>query len=146
MKKGIVAAVVVVIVAIAAWYAFGNKNSNNNSSLYGNNNNSSANQTPANNNNTPQNNADTTQPESTNKVSIANMSFSPTQITVNKGDTVTWTNNDSTTHTVTSDSGSELDSGNIQPGSDFTHTFSQTGTFKYHCSIHPYMTGSVVVK
>jgi len=143
MKKGIVAAVVVVIVAIAAWYAFANKNSNNSSSLYGNNN-SSSNQTPANNTSTSSNN-ETTQPEATPKVSIANMSFSSDQITVVKGATVTWTNNDSTAHTVTSDSGSELGSGNIQPGSTYTHAFNQTGTFKYHCSIHPTMTGTVVV-
>jgi plastocyanin len=144
MKKGIAAVVVVVIVAIAAWYIFGNKNSNN-SSLYGNNNGSSATQTPANTNNSS-NNSSSSQPEATTKVTIANMSFSPDQITVDKGATVTWTNNDSTAHTVTSDTGTELSSDNIQPGSDYTHTFNQAGTYKYHCSIHPYMTGSVIVK
>jgi plastocyanin len=146
MKKGITAIVVVVIIAIAAWYIFGNKNSNN-SSLYGNNNGSSSTQTPANNNNTSNNSsASNTQPETTNKVTIANMAFTPPQITVNKGDTVTWANNDSIAHTVTSDTGSELGSGDIQPGSTYSHTFNTAGSFQYHCSIHPSMRGTIVVK
>jgi len=146
MKKGIVAVVIIVIIAVAAWLIYGGKNSNNNSSLYGSNNNagSSSNQTPT--NNSANNSASTDQTQSTNKVTIANMAFSPSQITVNKGDTVTWTNNDSTAHTVTSDTGSELNSGDIQPGSTYSHTFSQTGSYQYHCSIHPYMRATIVVK
>ena len=148
MKKGIVAVVVVVIIAIAAWYIFGNKNSNN-SSLYGNNNNSSAsNQTPSGSNNTPANGANSSQTQSTNKVTIANMAFSPSQITVNKGDTVTWTNNDSTTHTVTDDLSNVggPSSGDIAPGSTYSFTFTKSGSFQYHCSIHPSMRGTIVVK
>jgi amicyanin len=146
MKRGVIAVVVVVIIAIAAWILFANKdsyNKNNNGSQYGNNNNSATNQPPAANNNTSTNG---TQSESSGKVTIANMAFSPSQITVNKGDTVTWTNNDSMTHTVTSDTGSELDSGDIQPGSTYSHTFNQAGSFQYHCSIHPSMRGTIVVK
>jgi plastocyanin len=78
-------------------------------------------------------------------VSIANMSFSPASLTVYVGTTVTWTNNDAMAHTVTSD-GSSFDSGNIAPGGKYSRTFSTAGSFPYHCTIHPTMTGTVTVK
>jgi len=78
-------------------------------------------------------------------VNIAGFAFSPQTLTVAKGTTVTWTNNDSTTHTVTSDSG-VWDSNNLSPGKTFSYTFNQAGTFAYHCNIHPSMTASVVVQ
>ena len=80
-----------------------------------------------------------------NAVSIANFAFSPASITVKVGDSVTWTNNDSTTHTVTADDNS-FSSGDLAPGATFSFTFSKAGTFAYHCSIHPSMTGTVVVQ
>ena len=83
-------------------------------------------------------------PPSTNAVSIVNMSFSPSSITVSAGTTVKWTNNDNMTHTVTADDAS-FDSGNITSGSSSSKTFSTVGTYKYHCTIHPSMTGTVVV-
>ena len=73
------------------------------------------------------------------------MSFSASAITVTKGTTVTWTNNDNMTHTVTADDNS-FDSGNIGNGGTFSFTFKNTGSFAYHCNIHPSMTGSVTVK
>lgn len=79
-----------------------------------------------------------------NSVSIKNFSFSAATVTVASGTTVTWTNNDAVTHTVTADDGS-FDSGNIAPGAAFSHKFSTVATVKYHCSIHTMMTGSVVV-
>lgn len=85
-------------------------------------------------------------PEATNSVSIANFAFSPAAITVKKGVTVTWTNNDSTTHTVTEmDNLEGPNSGNVAPGKTYTFTYNTTGTFKYRCSIHPSMTGAVTV-
>ncbi len=78
-------------------------------------------------------------------VNISNFAFSPQTLTVAKGATVTWTNNDSTTHTVTSDSG-VWDSGDLAPGKTFNYTFNQTGTFPYHCNIHTYMTAKIVVQ
>jgi plastocyanin len=78
-------------------------------------------------------------------VSIKNMAFSPSSLTVATGTTVTWVNNDGITHTVTADNGS-FNSGNITPGNSFTHTFSAVGAVSYHCSIHPMMTGSVAAK
>jgi plastocyanin len=80
-----------------------------------------------------------------NAVSIQNMAFSPATITVSVGTTVTWTNNDATIHTVTSNTGL-FESGQLSKGSHFSHTFSTAGTFAYHCSIHPEMTGTVKVQ
>jgi plastocyanin len=83
-------------------------------------------------------------PASGNKVSIAGMSFSASSVTVTKGTTVTWTNNDNVAHTVTADDNS-FDSGNIAAGATYSHTFGATGTVNYHCTIHTSMKGSVVV-
>lgn len=77
-------------------------------------------------------------------VSIADMAFSPAAVDITTNMTVTWTNNDSETHTVTADDGS-FDSGDIAPGSSFSRTFTTSGTFAYHCTLHPTMTGSVAV-
>lgn len=77
------------------------------------------------------------------KVSIKNFAFNPASVTIKAGDTVEWTNDDSTTHTVT---GTDFDSGDLAPGSTFSHQFTSAGTFDYHCSIHTFMTGSVVVQ
>lgn len=82
----------------------------------------------------------------TNSVAIQNFAFSPAMITVKKGTTVTWTNKDSTTHTVTeSDGQSGPASGDVTPGSTYSYTFNTAGTYQYHCSIHPEMIGTVVV-
>ncbi len=78
------------------------------------------------------------------EVSIANFAFSPDTLTVKAGTTVKWTNNDTTTHTVTADDTS-FDSGNLDPGKSFSFTFKQAGTFSYHCSIHPTMKAKIVV-
>jgi plastocyanin len=77
-------------------------------------------------------------------ISIKNSVFGTGQtVVVKAGTTVTWVNNDDTVHTSTSDSGL-WDSGIIQIGSSFSHTFSTAGTFPYHCNVHP-MTGTIVV-
>jgi plastocyanin len=80
-----------------------------------------------------------------NVVTISNFSFSPATLNVAAGTTVIWTNKDSVTHTVTSDSGL-FNSGNLSPDSNFSYTFGSAGTFTYHCAIHTYMTGTVMVK
>jgi plastocyanin len=71
--------------------------------------------------------------------------FAPKTQYVNVGDTVTWTNGTDVSHTVTSDAGSELDSGEVADAATFEHTFAAEGTFAYHCTIHPYMTAKLVV-
>lgn len=80
-------------------------------------------------------------------ITIKNMMFTPPQISIQKGGTVTWTNDDSTVHTVTDDLNNVggPSSGDIQPGSTYSFTFNKTGSFQYHCSIHPSMRGTIVV-
>jgi len=78
-------------------------------------------------------------------VSIQSFAFGPSTLNIKKGTKVTWTNNDSVPHTVTSDSGSLLNSGTIPPGGSFSFTFTNTGSTGYHCTVHPMMKGSVVV-
>ncbi len=78
-------------------------------------------------------------------VSIQNYSFNPSPLTVKTGTKVTWTNNDSVPHTVTSDSAGVFNSAPIPPGQSFSYTFTAPGTVSYHCAIHPMMKGSVTV-
>ena len=75
---------------------------------------------------------------------ISSMAFSDPVITIKAGHTITWFNKDSITHTVTSDQGM-WDSGDILSGNSFSLTLKQPGTYSYHCSVHPFMTGSITV-
>lgn len=77
-------------------------------------------------------------------VTISGFAFGPASVNVNVGDTVTWTNQDGVTHTATA-AGGAFNTGPIANGESATVTFDQAGTFTYHCSIHPSMTGTVVV-
>ncbi len=79
------------------------------------------------------------------KVKIVNFAFMPSSVTVHVGDAVGWKNFAPIQHTTTSDTGL-WDSGALNPGSIFLVRFPKTGTFTYHCSIHPSMTGTVVVQ
>jgi plastocyanin len=80
-----------------------------------------------------------------NAVTIASFAFGPASLTVKVGTTVTWTNNDSVTHTVTADAGA-FASGPLAPGQSFQFTFRKAGTYTYHCSIHPTMTATIIVQ
>jgi len=76
-------------------------------------------------------------------VTIAGLAFSPHFMSNDAGDTVTWTNNDDVDHTAT---GSGFDTSTITSGGGTaTVTFDTAGTFQYHCTIHPSMTGTIVV-
>jgi plastocyanin len=77
-------------------------------------------------------------------VTISNFAFQPDSLQVAAGTTVTWTNADSTAHTVTSDTGA-FDSGALAPTASFTQTFMTPGTSTYHRQIHSFMTATVVV-
>jgi len=78
-------------------------------------------------------------------VMIAGFAFSPATVTIQVGDSVTWTNDDSTAHTATAGGGA-FDTGSLGNGESATVTFDTAGTFAYVCSIHPQMTGSVVAE
>ena len=78
-------------------------------------------------------------------VEIKDFSFSPASLTVKVGDTVTWTNQDSAGHSATADDGS-FDTGVLSQGESNTVTFSEAGSFPYHCTVHPNMKGTVVVE
>ncbi len=78
------------------------------------------------------------------RVTIQNFAFSPAELTVPVGTTVTWTNSDSTSHTVTSND-AVFESATLASGDTFDFTFTQAGEFPYHCSIHPSMTATIIV-
>jgi plastocyanin len=71
--------------------------------------------------------------------------FGPANVFINVDQAVTWANSSDAPHNVTSDSGTELASPDFNAGAMFSHTFAATGTFPYHCTIHTYMKGTVVV-
>jgi plastocyanin len=80
-------------------------------------------------------------------VVIDNFSFSPAQLSVAAGSTVTWENHDDMPHTIVNDATPrEFKSAPLDSGEHFSQTFSKPGTYKYFCSIHPHMTGTIVVK
>jgi plastocyanin len=79
------------------------------------------------------------------EASIDNFSFSPGTLTVAVGTTVTWTNRDDIPHTVVSTEG-VFKSKVMDTDEKFSYTFSKAGVFPYFCSVHPKMTGKVVVQ
>ena len=81
----------------------------------------------------------------TMEVKIDNFSFGPAALTIPAGTTVTWTNRDDIPHTVVSNDG-VFKSKVLDTDEKFSYTFSKAGTFPYFCSIHPKMTGKVVVQ
>jgi plastocyanin len=81
------------------------------------------------------------------EVKIDNFSFAPATLTVAAGATVTWTNRDDIPHTVVStDDPKTFKSKVLDTDEKFSFTFSKPGTFAYFCSIHPKMTGKVIVQ
>ena len=79
------------------------------------------------------------------EVKIDNFSFGPATITVAAGTMVTWTNRDDIPHTVVSDD-KVFKSKVLDTDEKFSYTFSKPGTYPYFCSVHPKMTGKVVVQ
>ena len=78
------------------------------------------------------------------KVGIDNFTFNPQVVTVKAGDTVTWTNRDDIPHTV-ADPG-KFKSKALDTGDSYSFTFTTPGSFDYFCSLHPHMTGRIVVE
>ena len=80
----------------------------------------------------------------TPKITITSSAYSPASLTVVSGATVTWTNNDNSAHTVTTEDGA-INSGDIAPGSSYSKTFMTTGTYNYHDAHNTAMMGALVV-
>lgn len=75
-------------------------------------------------------------------ISIAGYTYSPSQVIINKGDTVVWTNQDSVRHDVNGDG---IEGPLLSKGQTYSMTFNQAGTYNYICTPHPYMKGSIIV-
>jgi plastocyanin len=78
------------------------------------------------------------------KVTIDNFTFSPAELKVKVGDTVTWTNHDDIPHTVVS--AGKFRSKTMDTDNTFSFTFTSAGGYKYFCSLHPHMTGMITVE
>ena len=81
----------------------------------------------------------------TTQVALQNFQIVPATVTIKAGDSITWTNKDSTTHRLVGDK-NEFDSGDIAAGATFAFTFKTAGAVAYHCSIHPSMIGTITVQ
>lgn len=79
------------------------------------------------------------------RIEIKDHQFSPAMLTIPVGTTVTWTNHDDDVHTVTS-SGHLFTSKGLDTDETFTYTFTKPGTYLYFCTLHPLMTGNIIVK
>ncbi|HZX68615.1 MAG TPA: cupredoxin family copper-binding protein [Candidatus Elarobacter sp.] len=78
-------------------------------------------------------------------VHIRDDAFMPASVTVRVGDAVTFQNDDDDAHTATADDGS-WDSEGLNQNEKWSHTFAKAGTIKYHCTVHPFMHGTLIVK
>ena len=78
-----------------------------------------------------------------NTVTILNFAFSPSTLTINKGETVTWVNEDSAPHAIKFET---FNSETFSKGKTYSKTFDEVGSFNYYCSIHPSMVGTIIVK
>lgn len=144
MKSGVVIGIiiaVVLVIAIGGYFSYKNMNSSSYTAPAAPSGNNQATLAPA---PAPAPTQAASQAQTYN-VEIKNFAFNPSTTNIKVGDSVTWTNNDGATHTITSDSGTELASSGISSGSTYSHTFSTAGTYNYHCSIHTSMKGTIVV-
>jgi plastocyanin len=88
----------------------------------------------------------TTSAGASTAVKISNFKFSPASLTVKQGAGVTVTNGDSAAHTATADDGHSFDTGDLSQGATQTISVSKPGSYPYHCTFHPFMHGTLVVK
>ncbi len=79
-------------------------------------------------------------------VTIVDFAYSPAEVTIPVGGTVTWTNDDPTAHTATGQNGADFKSGTLDQGETFDRTFDEAGTYEYRCEFHANMNGTVVVE
>lgn len=79
-------------------------------------------------------------------VTMQNIAFSPTSVTVKKGETVKWVNKDTVAHNVTATKGATFKSSTFGQGGSFTWKAAKAGTVEYFCTIHPNMTAKLIVQ
>jgi plastocyanin len=84
--------------------------------------------------------------EGSSAVTISGFKFAPVSVTVKPGAGVTVTNEDSAAHSATADDGSSFDTGALAQGASRTLSVRKPGSYPYHCSLHPYMHGTLVVE
>ncbi|HBB96270.1 MAG TPA: amicyanin [Blastocatellia bacterium] len=84
-------------------------------------------------------------PSTANQVMVENFSFQPGTLTVKVGTTVTWVNHDDEPHTV-NENNKTFKSGTLDTDAKFSYKFTSPGTYSYFCSLHPRMTGQIIVK
>jgi len=80
------------------------------------------------------------------KIVIQMFAYAPQTVMLPVGSTVTWTNEDVAPHTITSDSGTELNSPQLSQRQTYEHTFSLPGTYTYHCVLHPTMRATIIIQ
>jgi len=153
--------IIVITISINSWFIHKNDSNNENYSYY----HLASATTNANTNGTKLFNVIIPKSSANPEVDITKLGprqwYLPGQITINVNDTITWTNNDTEAHTVTSGKGAGIeslmnhnrgtpnglfDSGLFKPGKSWTHTFTTPGTYTYFCTIHPWMDGVVAVQ
>lgn len=144
--KGILATVLIAVILIGIGFFVFTGGSDSDIDVDINNSNLTQNQTGTDNEPSDSNDSDTGATPQTHAVEIKGYAYKPATLTIKVGDTVTWTNKDNVRHTVTSDSGNELDSEYFATDQTYSHTFTKAGTYKYHCAPHPNMKATVVVE
>lgn len=147
MKKSVVVSIAIILALIIAAFTVYillkssyNTSENTNNSI---NQNLSVNN-PVNEN--PINNTPVNSNSKTYIIDIEDRMYDQNIITIKVGDRITWSNKDSTGHTVTSDEGIELSSSKLSEGDTYSHTFDKAGTYPYHCIYHSSMHGTVIVQ
>ncbi len=95
---------------------------------------------------TPKSASASAKPASGSSVTISDFKFAPASLTVKSGAKVAVTNDDSAPHTATADDGHSFDTGTLDQGSTQTISVTKPGTYAYHCTVHPYMKGTFVVR
>ncbi len=81
-----------------------------------------------------------------NVIKISGFAFNASEVTIKKGETLTWINLDPMRYQLLSDSGNEISSDILNRGQTYSHTFYNRGIYLYHCVMHPYMNGSIIVE
>lgn len=79
-------------------------------------------------------------------VEIKDLAFNPEEVIIKAGESIVWTNDDSMPHSIVFDSGIELSSPQFARGEIYGRQFNETGAYNYHCGIHKYMKGKIIVE